>query len=638
MGKRIWALLLAAAMTLTLVGCGEEKGVEAEGFASLAEIMALAAENHKVYTEPGELENVDLTPYAINDTGLLTESEIEALRTERPMASRVTVEEAKEDADLFFRTWKYAYSSYYFIGEELFENARQQVMAELDGKKDGIKGSEFAEMLYKAMSFLRDDHSSINGKSPASTETALIEMAYIDQSVTLDKDEKGYYQTYEDGKWYYDAASDENIRIEPTLLKNGKVVYCPLVLAPSGRASRGDTLTLKKDGAVKEVPISWAMCQNAARENSSGGFVAAKAMGDVYYINYLDMAPDLDDQYWGEYMELCRQNTTGEYTTLHGQGAGLAEFLNSAKEAKNYKAVIFDLRYTQGWAHWQLQEWIRAFTGEEDAINETFLVRQNALRTEANFEGFSRVNIGEERCDMWSETGHTCENDIPLIILTDKSCASSVEEACLRLRTIENSIVIGSNTAGCALGGSVQEYFLPHTGATFAIGGFMQLQGTAKNIDGIGYEPDIWCDPEKALDSAVALLERADIADEETVQTAAEPVDNIADEEAAQMAVEPVDIQLVFYGNTIESDSTFGNVGDSGDGDTDTASIIVDGEPVEDFEVRSADESLLEAKKGYKSSMFLTRKASFNGEMVDVIVTYRGMDYVFHANDSSWGG
>ena len=626
MGKRIWALLLAAAMTLTLVGCGEktvqETGAEADGLASLAEIMALAAENHKVYTEPGELENVDLTPYAINDTGLLTENEIEALRTERSVADRVTVEEAKEDADLFFRAWKYAYSSYYFIGEELFENARQQVMAKLDEKKDGIKGSEFAEMLYKAMSFLRDDHSSINGKAPAGREAALIEMAYIDQSVTMDKDEKGYYQTYEDGKWYYTTASDESIRIEPTLLENGKVVYCPLVLAPSGRAHGGDTLTLEKDGAVKEVPISWAMCQNASGGNNSGGFVAAKAMGDVYYINYLDMAIDLDDQYWGEYMELCRQNTSGEYTTLHGQGAGLAEFLNSAKEAKNYKAVIFDLRYTQGWAHWQLQEWIRAFTGEEDAINETFLVRQNALRTKANFEGFSRVNIGEERCDMWSETGRTCTNGIPLIILTDKSCGSSVEEACLRLRTIENSVVIGSNTAGCALGGSVQEYFLPNSGATFAIGGFMQLQGTAENIDGIGYEPDIWCEPQKALDSAVALLQRADIADEA----------------AAQAVAEPVDMQLVFYGHAVEPGSTFGNVGDSGDGDTDTASIIVDGEPVEDFEVRSADESLLEVKKGYKASMFLTRKASFNGGRVDVIVTYRGMDYVFYANDDTWSG
>lgn len=169
-------------------------------------------------------------------------------------------------------------------------------------------------MLYKAMSFLRDAHSSINGKQPAGGEAALKEMAYIDQSVTMDKDEKVYCQTYEDGKWYYDAASDESIRIEPMLLKNGKVVYCPLVLAPSGRASRGDTLTLEKDGAVKEVPISWTMCQDAARENSSGGFVVTKAIGDVYYINYLDMAIDLDDQYWGEYMELCRQNTTGEYT------------------------------------------------------------------------------------------------------------------------------------------------------------------------------------------------------------------------------------------------------------------------------------------------------------------------------------
>ena len=55
-------------------------------------------------------------------------------------------------------------------------------------------------MLYKAMSFLRDAHSSINGKQPAGREAALKEMAYIDQSVTMDKDEKGYYQTYEDGR------------------------------------------------------------------------------------------------------------------------------------------------------------------------------------------------------------------------------------------------------------------------------------------------------------------------------------------------------------------------------------------------------------------------------------------------------
>ncbi len=621
--KKKLAFLLILAMFLTLLSCGcqiGEQATEATGFASLDEVIELATENHKIYAEPNELENVDLTSYAINNTGLLTESEMDALRTERHVAGQVSIDDAKEDADLFFRTWKYAYSSYYIIGEELFENAEKQVMAELDEKKDSVKGSEFAEMLYNAMSFLRDCHSSINGKSPADTEKDLVDLAYIDQSMTFDMDENGYYQTYEDGKWYFTGASDESIRIEATLLENGKVVYCPIVLSPSGREKSHDTLTLEKDDQTKEVPISWSMCQDVNRE--SYGTVSTKDLGNVYYIDFLTMMPDLDEEYWGEYMNLCLKNTTGKYSTLHGQGEGLAEFLNTATEAKNYDAVIFDLRNTQGWTHWQLQEWIRAFTGQEDSINETYLVRQNALRTLATFTGFSRVSFGEERCDMWNETGHTCKNDIPLIILTDKSCGSSVEEACLRLRTIENSIVIGSNTAGCSLGGSVQDYYLPHSGVTFAIGGFTQFQGKAANIDGIGYEPDIWCDPENALNSAVALLQNAGIADDKT----------------AEVIAEPVNLTLKFYGHSVSPGMTFGNIGDSSDSNRDEASILVDGEPVDDFEVRSGDESLMKAEKGKGNILYLTRMKSFDGGVVEVIVTYKGLDYVFNANDKTWHG
>lgn len=414
-------------------------------------------------------------------------------------------------------------------------------MTELQAHSGDVDGQEFAELLYDAMSFLRDCHSSIDGKAPANNERALVEIAYIDRALTLDKDESGYYQTYDDGKWYYASASNSALRIEPALLENGKVVYCPVLLVPEAAEIGQDTLVLEKDGVTKEVPVDWKRCEDVSGTGS--GVVDAQATGDVYYIDFMDMRPDLDTQYWGEYMMLCRTNTTEEYTALHGQGEELAAFLNTAKEAKNYKAVIFDLRHTKGYTHWQLEEWIRAFTGEEDSINETFLVRQNALRTADNFEGFARVSPGAERCDMWNNEGCSCKNDIPLIILTDKSCGSSVEEACLRLRTIENSIVIGSNTAGCALGGSTQTYYLPYSGVQFAIGGFMQLQGKAENIDGIGYEPDIWCDPADALACVGALLQRVGLTDE-----------------AMQMLSDPVDLELVFHDQTVAQGRYFGCV------------------------------------------------------------------------------
>ena len=213
-----------------------------------------------------------------------------------------------------------------------------------------------------------------------------------------------------------------------------------------------------------------------------------------------------------------------------------------------YKAVIFDLRHSSGGGHQQLVEWIKLFTGKTPAVNEAFLTRNNALRTLQNFGGFEYAAMGRENSKTWYHNGHETSNKIPLIILTDKSCGSAVEEACLYLRTIENSVVIGSNTKGCALGGSVQTYYLPYSGVQFAIGGFMEFQGEAKNIDGLGYEPDIWCNPEDALTSALMFLQYYGLADQQSVQP------------LYRESTPPANLRILWHGSEILPGQGFGDI------------------------------------------------------------------------------
>ena len=477
--KRLISMLLTVLMLLSLVGCGQETAEEVQGISSYEELIGIADENRAPYIATNAKETLNIDQYAVSDRALLTQEEIDVLRTERGIADKISVEQALEDVDLFFRTWKYSYPSYYYMGEDLFLNAREQAVASVSECGEELLAATLGNILYESMSFLQDYHSSINGIVPAHTEPDLHYLSYTDTTQPFDKDENGYYQTYEGVKWYFSSCSSEDIRLEPAILETGKVAYCPMMIIPKAQRSELDTIVLKNGEAEKEIKIRWVASTDVQGDEFTQQYTAS-AEDDVFYIDYLTMRADVGD---------------------------VNEFIQMAEEAKQYKAVIFDLRHTQGQEHWQIIEWIKLFTGGTPEVAAAFFVKNNALRNLQNFPRFKEVSLGNEECVTWYVDGRKVPNTIPLIILTDKSCGSSVESAVNYLRTVENSFVIGGNTAGCAQGGSTQTYYLPHSGVQFAIGGFMQFDGEIKNVDGIGYEPDIWCNPANAKDFALKFIE-----------------------------------------------------------------------------------------------------------------------------------
>ena len=210
--KRLISALLVVLMLLSLVGCGQETAEEVQGISSYEELIGIADENRAPYIATNAKETLNIDQYAISDKALLTQKEIDVLRTERGIADKISVEQALEDVDLFFRTWKYSYPSYYYMGEDLFLNAREQAVASVLECGEEILAATLGNILYESMSFLQDYHSSINGIVPAHTEPDLHYLSYTDTTQPFDKDESGYYQTYEGVKWYFSSCSSADMR------------------------------------------------------------------------------------------------------------------------------------------------------------------------------------------------------------------------------------------------------------------------------------------------------------------------------------------------------------------------------------------------------------------------------------------
>ena len=81
------------------------------------------------------------------------------------------------------------------------------------------------------------------------------------------------------------------------------------------------------------------------------------------------------------------------------------------------------------------------------------------------------------------------------------------------LKAMDNVLVVGSNSAGFQLCGNVRGYSLPNSGVYFDFGTSLQFAFTTDNVDFVGYEPDVWCDPAYALEAALNLTLRYGLVD-----------------------------------------------------------------------------------------------------------------------------
>lgn len=430
--------------------------------------------------------------YIVNDPStidLLSDDEIKALVTNHPTRQSVSQADALADVDLLFRALHNAYAAYYYFGEDKFDAAEAEVKAWVQ-KQTTVNVEKLGQTINTALQFVQDAHFAIRpGEENVKQQKAWY--SYIGTEQSFFKDDSGYYRMIDGEKWYVDSLSNKSSEMSPVLRANGSLGYAPTLLC-HGKAGSSDTITLRNgDGVTRTDKIVWKANESLLDDTwdrSSACYRYLEENGILYLSIRL-----FDSRRFADTV--------------------LPEYAASGSKAKNCKLVIYDLRSNGGGDDRYARTWTQNFTGAKSV--DPKVAAGNRGSKLGNAAGFNWMSVGI--FDGGVSCGNWLPNDIPVIVLMDSRCGSSGESALTFAKTMDNVIVIGSNSAGYQLCGNVYDYSLPRTGITACFGVSISFYGSMGNVDYKGYEPDLWCNPKTALQSVLNMVERYDLGSAEGV-------------------------------------------------------------------------------------------------------------------------
>lgn len=486
------AMISANAMNICCKGTGtpladkvrEAVGVKAEFDAMLTQ---LNAGHRAMVTGKGAFS--EFRSYMINDPNaadLLTAQEIELLTQANRFQSTLTYEEAVADVDLLFRAFQSAYGAYYYFGEDAFAEAKAEIMQWLDGRTT-IHNNLFQAALGNAFRFLRDAHCRV-GQRPSETDIRY-EYHYC-TGQNYSKDDAGYYKMIGGEKWYFQSFSDNRVTMEPTLTQSGALAFSPVLFCPSPQVFDSSVTLQSAAGETRVQDLKWTLSEAYAHSYRTPDFRLLEENG-IAYIS-----------------ERCF-----DYSYKDGE---LAAFVSSGAQVKDAKVIIFDIRANGGGSDSFCRDWVERFSGTRPQTGGicAFGYYNSALAKAATAKRGYGYREGVDGTFTYGvQPGRYIPNDIPIIVLVDDMCGSSGESMLNLLRTLENVIIVGSNSAGYQICGNVNDYTLPNSGTRFTFGSSLSLIYSNENVDYKGYAPDIWCNPKTSLDKVLNMLIHYDLAD-----------------------------------------------------------------------------------------------------------------------------
>ena len=441
--------------------------------------------------------------YLVNDPAtvdLLTDAEIKSLITRHPTRQIVSQADALADVELLFRALHNAYGAYYYFGADKFDAAEAEVKAWVQ-KQTTVNVEKLGQTINTALQFVQDAHFSIRpGAENVKQQKAWY--SYIGTEQSFSKDDSGYYRMIDGEKWHVDSLSNKSSEMSPVLRANGSLGYAPTLLC-HGKAGSSDTITLRNgDGVTRTDKIVWKANESLYNDETLDRRSA--------YYHYLEENGIL-------YLSIRSFDNRRFANTV------LPEYAATGSKAKNCKLIIYDLRSNGGGDDQYARTWTQNFTGAKSV--EPKVASGNRGSKLGNAAGFNWMSIGI--FDGGVSRGNWLPNDIPVIVLMDSFCGSAGESALTFAKTMDNVIVIGSNSAGYQLCGNVYDYSLPRTGITACFGVHISLYGSMDNVDYKGYAPDLWCNPKTSLQSVLNMVERYGLGSAEGVAALRAQLPNI---------------------------------------------------------------------------------------------------------------
>ena len=140
-------------------------------------------------------------------------------------------------------------------------------------------------------------------------------------------------------------------------------------------------------------------------------------------------------------------------------------------------------RGNSGGGHKSAEEWIKNFTGSYSGLSY-LMYYFNTQKYEPNY----------------------VDNDIPVCVLVDKNSASATETSIDLLRSVNNVVLVGSNTDGALISGSSSEVYLPNSGLKMDIPADVTLRYDGEMQKAKGIYPDLWINPTNSLKAVQKLI------------------------------------------------------------------------------------------------------------------------------------
>lgn len=406
-----------------------------------------------------------------------------------------TLEEARGDVDYLFYFYQLGYGPYfYFGGKSAFDAAKEGILADLENMTE-ITASAFEASLIQHLSFVGDGHFVINQNYNLPAV-----QGYLSRQAFL-QDTAGFTEVIT-GKRVQSIGGQEDFwgDMVLSLTPEGDVVYRYLKLAQE----QPDPVELAYEDGTTKTSVLYSAHKTADRPEGDDSFVSLSRVDGIPVITVTTMgfphaASDKDANY----------------------------FLSLAEELRDEPALIIDLRRNGGGNGLLPQMWFEAYTGACLTPNHYGLLRldiYDALGWESSpsepdldnpyyipadvLDYYQKRQTVNESWELTNpEPREVIEHDQLLIVLTNKNTASSADNFTDLAFNVENTLVIGCNTAGMLISSASMGLKMPNSDMVGQMGFNLSVFDEDHFQEGTGFMPDLWVigDP---LEEAVALAKQ----------------------------------------------------------------------------------------------------------------------------------
>lgn len=181
---------------------------------------------------------------------------------------------------------------------------------------------------------------------------------------------------------------------------------------------------------------------------------------------------------------------------LRGNGGGNAAYgINWIVNLTGHPAETFQ----NGISVMLFSETVKA-TGISEIVGDWYLEEYARKKESGEMPTYSLLDTAGIASPLKSER--------TIFVLLDSGSGSAAEYFAVFLSMLDNTVLVGAPTMGCFHFGNIVSQSLPNSRISLQCGTNVFLLPDLELHERTGFEPDIWCDPDSALDSVVAFIQQ----------------------------------------------------------------------------------------------------------------------------------